>query len=176
MSAERIVLIVVGTALIVLVVAIAAFSLGVYVGVHGWTAEAPAVAGPGQRPPAVAPAAAQGAQPAAGQAAPVAGQPGQSDQSAGPQAQPGPQPQLVGRVRSRSGETITLETAQGPRLFQLGPDVQVSQAVEGQAEAPATLEQVQPGRRLAVWGQFATDGGGRLIARRLVLLPLPAQP
>jgi hypothetical protein len=102
---------------------------------------------------------------AAGQAAPV--QPGQ---------QPGaPQPQLLGRVRSLSGDTVTLETPAGPRLFQLGPDLEVARVVEGQAEVPASLEEVRPGRRLAVWGHFTDDGAGRLIARRLLLLP-QAQP
>jgi len=168
MSAERTVLIVTGTALIVLVVAIAAFSLGVYVGIHGWAAESPAVAGLGQRPAAAAQAAAQQAQLAAGQPEPTTVQPVQTPGTAW---QSGPQPQLIGRVRSRSGATVTLNTAEGPRLVQLGPDVQVSQAVVGQPEVPASLDQVQPGQRLAVFGQFVGDGGGRLIARRLVLLP-----
>ncbi|MFN2226647.1 MAG: hypothetical protein ACK2UY_10075 [Anaerolineae bacterium] len=158
MSRERTVLIATGTALIVVVVAIAAFSLGVYVGVHGLTEEAPAVAG--QRPATAAQVGVQ-ADPGPVQPEPAAGA-----------AQPArPQPQLIGRVRSRSGATITLETSEGPRLFQLGPNVQVSQAVEGQPEVPASLDQVQPGRHLAVFGQFVADGGGRLIARRLVLLP-----
>lgn len=169
MSRERIVLIVTGTALIVLVVAIAAFSLGVYVGASGWTAGAPAVDGPGQRPAAAAP----GGQPGrpAGDV-PLPEQPGQVPGAAAP---PGPQPQLIGRVRSLSGDMVTLDTPQGPRLFQLGPDVQISRVAEDQAELPASLQQVQPGRRLAVFGQFASDGAGRLVAHRLLLLP-QAQP
>ena len=112
------------------------------------------------------------AQPAVGQAGLAPVQPGLAPGAAQP---PGPQPQLIGRVRSLSGDTVTLETPDGPRLFQLDPDVQVSRVVEGQAEVPASLDQVRPGRRLAVWGQFADDGGRRLVARRLLLLP-QAQP
>lgn len=154
MTRNRTLLIISGTALILLIVAIAAFSLGVYVGTHGWTAGPPSVAGPAQRPAAPA-----------GQANPA------PQAAAQPAAPPGPQPQLVGRVRSRSGDTITLDTPQGPRLFQIGRDVQVARAVEGQAEVPASLQQVQPGRRLAVFGQFAGDGARLLIAQRLLLLP-----
>lgn len=165
MSRERIVLIVTGTILIVLVVAIAAFSLGVYVGVNGWAADVPAVAGPAQHPAA----AAQAGAPAA---PPVPMQPGQQPQAAGPAAQlTGPQPQLIGRVCSLNGDVMTLSTAEGPRLFQLDPDVQVSRVVEGQAEVPDSLDRVRPGQRLAVWGQFADDGGRRLVAHRLLLLP-----
>lgn len=197
MSRERILLIVAGTGLIILVVAIAAFSLGVYAGVHGWTAEAPAVARPVQQPAAPAaavqpaagaPGAGQrpgGQQPgalAAGQGAedgqqpavPATGQGVEDGQPLGAQAPAAPrniQPQLVGRVRSRGDDTVTLDTPQGPRLCHLAPDVQVDRVVEGEGEVAASLDQVQPGRRLAVFGQFGGDGAQRLIAHRLLLLP-----
>lgn len=183
MSRERMLLIVAGTGLIVLVVAIAAFSLGVYVGVHGWGAGAPPVARPAQ--PAVAPAAGRPAQdappagPRPGAAAPAVEQRPEDGQPSGAQQpieRPGTAPQLVGRVRSRSEDTITLNTADGPRLFQLGPDVQVAEVVEGVGEVAASLEQVQPGRGLAVFGHFVADGPRRLVAHRLLLLPQPQSP
>lgn len=164
MSRERKLLIITGAILIALIIAIAAFSLGVYVGVHGWTAGAPSVAGPGQKP---ALALGQGQQP------PAAG-PGQPSPDAPDQAQP--RPQLTGRIRSVSGETITLDTSQGPRLFQVAEDVKVFRRIQGQArEEPASLEQVLPGKHLAVYGYYEGNGGRRLIARRLVLLPPPPQ-
>lgn len=163
MNRTRVLLIVIGTALILLVVAIAAFSLGVYVGVRGWTADPPAVAGPGQRlvpPVQVAPQSEQRGQ--------TLGQPLQVPRAAAPA---GPQPQLIGRVRSLSKDTVTLGTPQGPRLFQLAPAVQVARVVEGQGEVPASLEEVRLGSRLAVFGRFEGDGARRLVAQRLLLLP-----
>jgi hypothetical protein len=164
MSRERKLLIITGAMLIALIIAIAAFSLGVYVGVHGWTAGAPAVAGPGQMPPQA---------PGQGQP-PPADRPGQPSPSVRDQAQP--RPQLTGRIRSVSEETITLDTPQGPRLIQVAEDVQVFRRNQGQPrEEPASLKQVVPGKHLAVYGYFEGDGGRRLIARRLVLLPPPPQ-
>ena len=92
--------------------------------------------------------------------------------SPGGQDQPGPRPQLVGQVRSISGETITLDTPQGPRLFQLGENVEVFRRDQG-SEEPALLEEIIPGDHLAVFGRFEGNGGKQLIAERLVLLPPP---
>jgi hypothetical protein len=162
MSRDRKLLILVGATLIALIIAIAAFSLGVYVGVHGWTAGPPAVAGPGpkaQNPPAA------GDQPAPAQ-----------DQAPRSNAlgEPLPRPQLTGRVRSISDGTITLDTPQGPRLFQVDQDVRVFRRDQtGPGEEPASLEEVVPGEHLAVYGRFEGDGSRRLIAKRLVLLPPP---
>ncbi len=157
MSRERTLLIAAGATLIALIIAIAGFSLGVYVGVHGWTAGPPSVAGPGGRQPR--------------QPAP----PPDQDRGAKPPqdgGQPGPRPQLVGRVRSISGDSITLDTPQGPRLFRLSAEVQVFRAAEGR-EQPASLSDIVPGEHLAVFGYLEGDGTRQLIAERLVLLPPP---
>jgi hypothetical protein len=162
MSRDRKLLIITGAALIALIIAIAAFSLGVYVGVHGWTAGPPAVAGPGQKLPR--PPAQEGQPPGGALQPPPTSAPGQ----------PLPRPQLLGRVRSVSKDTITLDTAEGPRLFQVAEDVQVFRKNQSEpGEGPASLEEVEPGEHLAVYGYFEGNGGRRLIAKRLVLLPPP---
>lgn len=156
MTRERKWLIALGTILILLMVAVASFSLGVYVGLNGWTAGPPAVAGPGP-------------QPRADQGAP---------------AQPDPGPQLVGRVRSVSlaagGDTLTLDTPQGPRLVHLASGIEVRRVVVGSGEVPATLDEIRPGLQLAVFGRLEGAGGQQqFVARRLLLLPAappPAQP
>lgn len=167
MTRDRKLLILIGSALIALLIAIAFFSLGVYVGVHGWTAGAPSVAGP-----------ARGAnlQPDAVQQ-PQLGPTPRPTLTPRPTAQLGPlqgrpQPQMTGRVHSVSGNAVTLNTAQGPRLFELGPEVQVFRW-DQRSEHPASLEEVVPGEHLAVYGRFAGDGGRRLVAERLLLLPPP---
>jgi hypothetical protein len=73
-------------------------------------------------------------------------------------------------VRSVTDQTVTLDTAQGPRLFQIGPNVRVFRALEDGQE-PASLEAVIPGQHLAVFGRIEGDGARQLIAARLVLLP-----
>jgi hypothetical protein len=82
---------------------------------------------------------------------------------------------MTGRVRSVSRGTVTLETPQGPRLFELDAEVQVFRW-DRRNELPASLEEVVPGEHLAVYGRIEGDGGRRLVAERLVLLPPPAEP
>lgn len=164
MTRDRKLLIITGATLIGLTITIAAFSLGVYVGVHGWTAGPPPVAGPRQKPA-----------PPPDQGAPPAGQPAPPSPQSQPD-QPSPRPQLAGRVQSVSGGTITLNTPEGPRLFQITEDVLVFRRSKGQpGEEPASLEEVVPGEHLAVFGRFEGNGGRRLIAVRLLLLPPPPQ-
>ncbi|MGD8793547.1 MAG: hypothetical protein PVF47_13425 [Anaerolineae bacterium] len=156
MTRERKLLIALGTALIILMVAVASFSLGVYAGVNGWTAGSPAVAGPGPQPLA------------------AQGDPIQRD----------PHPQLVGRVRSVSlaagADTLTLDTPQGTRLVHLATGIEVRRVVVGSGEVPAGLDEIRPGLQLAVFGRLENaDGQQQFVARRLLLLPAaspPAQP
>jgi hypothetical protein len=164
MSQDRRLLIITGTILIALIIAIAAFSLGVYIGVHGWTAGPPAVVGPGQKLPR--PPAQEGQAPGGAVQPPPTSAPGQ----------PLPRPQLLGRVRSVSGDMITLDTAEGLRLFQVAEDVKVLRKNRGEpGEGPALLEEVEPGEHLAVYGYFEGNVRWRLIARRVVLLPPPPE-
>jgi hypothetical protein len=156
MTRDRLLLVAVGSALIGLMIALASFSLGVYVGVRGWTAGPPQVAGPGQVPPQ-APAPADGA----GVAPAVETQPLDRPR----------EPLLVGPVRSVGADTITVNTAEGPRLCRLAPDVEVVRATGDGGEVPASLDDVRRGVGIAVFGRLAGDGARQLIAHRLVLLP-----
>lgn len=168
MTLERKLLITTGSALIALIIAVGAFSLGVYFGANGWMAGPPTVAGPGgglpRLPnPAVPPLDGPDQQPANAQVqVPTQTNPGQT----------GPRPQLIGRVHTVSGETISLDTPQGSRQFQMGPNAQVFRATKGHEE-PATADEIIPGEHLAVFGRVEGDGEKRLVALRIVLLPPP---
>lgn len=150
-----------GVFIVMVIVAIATFSLGVYVGEHGWTVEPPSIAGPGGPP-------GQPGQP------PPGGQPGQlpgggtGQPSFGPPGDlPPGRPDVTGRVRSVAGDSITLDTPQGPRLVTVNDETEVKRA-EGEGEV--SLEDIEPGRPIAVFGQF--DGGGKtLVAQVIVILP-----
>ena len=74
---------------------------------------------------------------------------------------------MIGRVRSVAGDSITLDTPQGPRLVTVNAETEVKRA-EGEEEA--SLEDIEPDTRIAVFGQF--NGGGKtLIAQVIVILP-----
>jgi len=90
MSTERKLLIAFGAIIIAGIIAISAFSLGVYVGEQGWTLPPPSMAGPGGKPPT-------GGQPPAGPA-------------------PGHEPDLIGQIQSLADDSLTVRTPQGPRL------------------------------------------------------------
>lgn len=171
MSTTQKLLIVGGVFTVVIIVAIAAFSLGVYVGEQGWTAGPPSIAGPGGPPqgPAGGQPPGQPGQP------PPGGQPGQPPGGTGPGQPPfGPpgdlppgRPDVIGRVRSVAGDSITLETPQGPRLVTVNEETEVKQA-EGEEEA--SLEDIEPGTPVAVFGQF--NGRGKtLVVQVIVILP-----
>jgi hypothetical protein len=172
MSIGQKLLIASGVLTVVSIVAIAAFSLGVYVGERGWTAGPPSIAGPGG---GLSPGQA-GQQPPGDQPGQPSGQPGQSPGGTGPgQPSLGPpgdlppgEPEVIGRVRSVAGDSITLQTPQGPRLVTVNDETEVKRA-EGEEEA--SLEDIEPGTRIAVFGQF--NGGGKtLVAQVIVILPL----
>jgi hypothetical protein len=152
-----------GVFIVIVIVAIAAFSLGVYVGEHGWTAGPPSIAGPGGGPPPGQPG-----QP------PPGGQPGQPPEGSPAQPSFGPpgdlppgRPDVIGRVRSITGDSITLNTPQGPRLVTVNDETEVKQA-EGEEEV--SLRDIEPATSIAVFGQF-NDGGKTLVAQVIVILP-----
>ena len=163
-----------GVFTVMVIVAIATFSLGVYVGERGWTAGPPSIAGPGGSaggPPPGQPGQLPGGDP---DQPPPGGQPGQSPGGGPGQPSFGPpddlppgKPDVIGRVRSVAGDSITLNTPQGPRLVTVNDETEVKEA-EGEEEA--SLENIEPGTPIAIFGQF--NGGDKtLVAQVIVILP-----
>ena len=168
-----------GVFTVVVIVAIATFSLGVYVGEHGWTAGPPSIAGPGGPPqgPAGGPSPGQPGQPPGGGSGqplpgsqpgqPSGGGPGQPSFSPPGDLPPG-RPDVIGRVRSMTGDNITLNTPQGPRLVTVNDETEVKRA-EGEEEV--SLEDIEPGTPIAVFGQF--NGGGKILVAQAIVILLP---
>jgi hypothetical protein len=78
---------------------------------------------------------------------------------------------VIGQVRNVAGDSITLDTPQGPRLVTVIEETEVKQA-EGKEEA--NLKDIEPGTPIAVFGQF--NGGGKtLVAQVIVILPPPPE-
>jgi len=120
-----------GVFTVVVIVAIAAFSLGVYVGEHGWTAGPPSIAGSGGPPKSPVGGPSPG-QPGQSGQPPPGGQPGQPPRGSPGQPSLGPpgdllpgRPDVIGQVRSVAGDSITLGTPQGPRLVTVNDETEV---------------------------------------------------
>jgi hypothetical protein len=144
-------LIAAGCITLVLMLLLAAFSLGVYVGQHGWTRDGLTLQGPGSKtgqPPPANPGA-PGKQPPL----PVDGRP----------------PDVRGRVQQHLGDSLVLVTAEGPRTIELDEQTQVTTS-EGD-ELP--LDVLKRGQPVAIFGQ-RDDDGKTLVARVIVLLPPPS--
>jgi hypothetical protein len=141
--------IILGAVLLTAVLLTAAFSLGIYVGRHGWGEG-------GLRYQPSGPEGGPGAQP---------GDPG------GFAADP---PDMVGRIRALSQLGIQLATQDGPRIVEVSEDTRV----EDMDGAPLSLTDLRLGGLIAVFGDFTPGDGRRLIASRIVLLPEknPQQP
>jgi hypothetical protein len=145
-------LIAAGATVIAAMLLTAAFALGIYVGEHGWTRDGLKLRGPigGQDKP-------QG----------DLGRPGQLP----PLPDGGRRPDLVGAVVEVLEGTLMLATPDGPRTIELDRHTRV-ETVEGQ---PGSLDDVERGQHLAVFGRRNGDGQV-LVAKLLVLLPPRGQP
>jgi hypothetical protein len=149
-------LLAVGAVIIVGMLLIAAFSLGVYVGEHGWTRQGLTLQGPGAQP---------GPQPGADRPPQV-----------GPDAPPplpggGRPPDLVGGIRRVMEGTLLMATSDGPRTVELDEATQV-ETHEGD---PRSLDDLQRGQGVAIFGYRGGDGRA-LVAELVVLLPAPEKP
>lgn len=147
MSTERKLLIVFGAIIITGIIAIAAFSLGVYVGEQGWTLSPPSLAGPGGQVPT------GGQQPAA----------------------PGREPDLIGQVQSLADDSLTVRTPQGPRLVMVTKETRVLRVTDGHEEE-VSFEDLQRGIRVAVFGNFGDDGRTLTAETVVILLSPQRQP
>jgi len=146
MTTERKLLYAFGALIIAGMIAVAAFSLGVYIGEQGWTLQAPSVAGPGQGEPR---------------------QPQPADRPAQPR------PDLIGVVRHVAGDSLGLETQEGLRSVLMDDETRVVRLVD-EEEEPAQWGDLQRGARIAVFGEFGGDGR-TLTAQLVVILPSPAE-
>lgn len=142
-----------GAIVIVGLLLIAAFSLGVYVGEHGWTRAGLTLQGPTGgpgRPPPGGPGAPGGFPPLPGG---------------------GRRPDLVGEIIETFEGTLMLATPDGPRTIELDQRTRVETA-EGE---PVSLDDLKCGQHVAVFGRRNGDGQV-LVAELLVLLPPRGQP
>ncbi|HEY47812.1 MAG: hypothetical protein AMJ88_01715 [Anaerolineae bacterium SM23_ 63] len=141
--------IILGAVVLLVILLTGAFSLGIYVGRHGWGED-------GLRY--------QPAGPEGGQGAP----PGD------PQDFVVNHPDLVGRIRALSQLGIQLATQDGPRIIELSKNT----LVEDEIGAPLKLTDLRLGDLIAVFGDFTPGDGQRLVASQIVRLPerKPQQP
>ena len=149
MSTRRKWLIGLGAALLGTLLLIAAFSLGVFVGERGLTRGRLQPMGP------------QGGPPPQGQGQPAPPQNAQGGDRV---------PVLRGIVRRTSGDVITVETKEGPRMVQISSQTVVRLRDDGEREG--SLEDVKPGMGVAVMGQMDADTR-MLRADVVVVFPLP---
>ena len=148
--------IVVGAVVLLLMLLVGAFSLGVYVGEHGWTrgglSYQPDSGGvlpgaPGQVP-------GQGQIPGPGQL------PGQGAET----------PALIGRILRISPEALELATQEGMRRVELH-DGTVFREQDG---LELSLTDLSQGDIVGIFGEMIAGDGGRLLAQ--VVLRLPPRP
>jgi len=151
----------VGGALLLLMLLASTFSLGVYVGEHGWTRDGLSYSGPGgmgnanNRP-------AQGGIPPGGPALPGAQQTPHP-----PASLPSGRPNLTGRILRIQPQSIQVTSSTGPRLIMLTADTRF---LEQDGRAISLLD-LQKGDVVAVYGLFTGGDGGELRADFIVRLP-----
>ncbi len=150
-----------GGALLLLMLLASSFSLGVYVGEHGWTRDGLSYSGPGgmgnanNRP-------AQGGNPPGGPALS-----GTQPMPPGLVGLPPGKPNLTGRILRIQPQNIQVTSSIGPRMIVLTAETRFFEQ-NGRA---ITLSDLQKGDVIAVYGIFIGDGGGELRADFIVRLP-----
>ena len=135
--------------IIVAVMTIGAFSMGIYVGERGWTAQPPSITGAGK------------AQPPQGQRVEPGKQP-----PAPVEPLPKGKPDLIGLVQSVERRSVTIRTGEGPRLVLVGDQTRVG----WHDSREASLNDLRRNMGVAVFGQFGDDGR-TLTANVIVILP-----
>ena len=138
-----------GAFIIVAVMTIGAFSMGIYVGERGWTAQPPSITGAGKAQPPQGPNQVPGKQPPA----PV-------------EPLPKGKPDLIGLVQSVERRSVTIRTGEGPRLVLVSDETRVRR----HDNREATLADLRRNMGVAVFGDFGDDGR-TLTASVIVILP-----
>lgn len=139
--------IVLGAVILLLMLLVGAFSLGVYVGEHGWTRQGLSYQ-PGAQPVGPGQVPGQGLVPGQGQL-------------------PGQGPALIGRILQISPQALELATPEGRRRVELH-DGTVFREQEG---AELQLSELERGDVVAIFGEMIAGDGGRLLAQVVVRLP-----
>jgi hypothetical protein len=136
-------LITMGGVVLILVLLVGAFSLGVYIGRYGVSAE--------------------GLHYQASQGVP------QVDRSrlTRPEGIPAGEPNLVGMVHSGSRDGIQLATQQGPKWIKVDGNTSLLE-ISG---SELNLSDLKPRDLVAVYGEFSIDDGSNLLATHIVRLP-----
>ena len=150
-----------GGLVLLLMLLAAAFSLGVYVGEHGWTREGLSYSRPGGQLPADARPAQNG--PAPGGAAPAK----TPQQPLAPAGLPPGRPNLTGRIVRISPQAIEIATPDGPRIVAIGEQTNFLE----QDGTPICLQDLLKGDVIAVYGLPAAGDGAELRAEFIVRLP-----
>ncbi|MBN2084340.1 MAG: hypothetical protein JW748_03885 [Anaerolineales bacterium] len=151
----------VGGALLLLMLLASSFSLGVYVGEHGWTRDGLSYSGPvgkdnaNGRP-------AQGGDSPGGPVLPGARQTPQP-----PVSLPPGRPNLTGRILHIQPQSLQVASSTGPHRIVLTPETRFLEQ-DGRA---ITLLDLQKGDVVAVYGLFTGGDGGELRADFIVRLP-----
>jgi len=138
-----------GAFIIVAVMTIGAFSMGIYVGERGWTANPPSITGAGKAPPPQGPKQEPGKQPPAPR-----------------EPLPKGKPDLIGVVQGVARKSVTIKTGEGPRLVLVSDETRV----RWHDDREATLADLRRNMPIAVFGQFGDDGR-TLMASVIVILP-----
>lgn len=158
MKNQRKLMIAAGILTLFLIHLIAAFSLGIYIGRHGFSRQGLSLQGPqaAQQPPR--PGGVPAGQPDA--------QPPQDQRS--PRL-PG-EPTIVGRIRRIGRDELDLATQEGPRLIILDSETRVWNEEGDRVE----IEKLTEEQIVAIFGVFG-DGGQQLHADLIVILPPPEE-
>jgi hypothetical protein len=148
----------VGGAILLLMLLASSFSLGVYVGEHGWTRDGLNYSGPGKggqggandRPAQVGPA------PATTQQVPQA-----------PAGLPSGKPNLTGRILRVHPQSVEVTSPNGPRVVTITSETRFLE----QDGRIIGLKDLLKGDVVAVYGRFMGGDGGELQADFIVRLP-----
>lgn len=151
----------VGGAVLLLMLLAASFSLGEYVGEHGWTRDGLSYSGPGGR---------AGANDRPNAGGPVPGGPAQGptpQQPFAPAGLPSGRPNLTGRVVRIYPQRIEVAAANGVRSVILTAETRFFE----QDGTTISLKDLKKGELIAVYGLLADGDGGELRAEFIVRLP-----
>jgi hypothetical protein len=151
----------VGGALLLLMLLASSFSLGVYVGEHGWTRDGLSYSGPGGK------ADANNRPPQGGNAPGGPVLPGTPQMPQPPIGLPPGRPNVTGRILGIQPQSIQVASSTGPRRIVFAAETRFLEQ-DGRA---ITLKDLQKGDVIAVYGVFIGGDGGELRADFIVRLP-----